>query len=71
MDVEIIKKVFQQQNRSAYSLWIFHFTSQGFDQIEAKHNLCCRKDCMKMFCTSLREKNNDFEKKKMLPLSKN
>ena len=25
---------------------------------------------MKMFCTSLRKKNNDFEKKKMLPLSK-
>ena len=29
---------------------------QGFDQIEAKHNLYCGKDCMKTFCTSLRDK---------------
>ena len=45
----------------------------AFDRIENKHTLYCGKDCMKKFCTSLREdvKNiNDFEKKKILPLTK-
>ena len=45
----------------------------GFDQIESKHILYRGKDCMKRFCTSLREheKNTiDFEKEKMLPLTK-
>ena len=44
-----------------------------FDHIENKHTLYCGKNCMKKFCTSLREhaKNIiDFEKKKMLPLTK-
>ena len=45
----------------------------GFDHIEIKHTLYCGKDCMKKFCTSSREhaKNViDFEKNKMLPLTK-
>ena len=44
-----------------------------FDYIGNKHALYHEKDCMKMFCRSLREhrKNiTDFEKKKMLPLTK-
>ena len=45
----------------------------GLDHIEEKHTLYRRKDCMKKSCNSLREhaKNIiDFEKKKMLPLTK-
>ena len=44
-----------------------------FDQIENKHTLHVGKDCMKKFCSSLREhaKNIiDFEEKKMSPLTK-
>ena len=44
-----------------------------FDNIENKHALYYGEDCMKKFCTSLREhaKNIiDFEKKNMLPLTK-
>ena len=47
-------------------------TIWGFDHIEDKHTLYCRKDCTKKFCTSLREHTKnviDFEKKKMLPLT--
>ena len=45
----------------------------GFDQIEDKHILYCGKDCMKKFCTSLREHTKniiDFKKRKMLLLTK-
>ena len=48
-------------------------TISGFDHKGDKHTLYCGKYCMKKFCTSLREhaKNIiDFEKKKMLPLTK-
>ena len=48
-------------------------TISVFDNIENKHTLYRREDCMKIFCTSLREnvKNIfDFEKKKMLTLTK-
>ena len=48
-------------------------TIWAFDHIKTKHTLYCRKDCMKKFCEFLREhaKNIiDFEKKKMLPLTK-
>ena len=48
-------------------------TIWGFDHIENKHTLYCGKDCIKKFCTSLREHTKniiDFEKKKMLPLTK-
>ena len=46
-------------------------TIWGFDHVDDKHTLYRGKDCMKKFCTSLREhaKNiTDFEKKKMLAL---
>ena len=48
-------------------------TIWAFNHIENKHSLYHGKDCMKKFCTSLREhaKNIiDFEKKKMLQLKK-
>ena len=48
-------------------------TIWAFNHIENKHSLYQGKDCMKKFCTSLREhaKNIiDFEKKKMLQLKK-
>ena len=48
-------------------------TILGIDNVENKHTLYCGKDCMKKSFTSLREhaKNIiDFEKKKMLPLTK-
>ena len=48
-------------------------TIWAFDHIENKHTLYCGKDCMKKFCTSLREhakKIIDFEKKKLLSLTK-
>ena len=48
-------------------------TIWAFDHIENKHTLHRGKDCMKKFCESLREhlKNViDFEKEKMLPLTK-
>ena len=48
-------------------------TIRPFDHIEAKHTLHCGKYCMKQFCESLREHAKSiiyFEKKKMLPLSK-
>ena len=44
-----------------------------FDHLENKHTLYPGKGCMKKFCESLRKhlKNIiDFEKKKMLPLTK-
>ena len=48
-------------------------TIWGFDHIENKHNLYRGKKFKKIFCTPLREhaKNIiDFEKKKLLPLTK-
>ena len=48
-------------------------TIWAFDHIENKNTLYRGKDCMKMLCKSLREhaKNIiDFQKKKMLPLTK-
>ena len=44
-----------------------------FDHIKNKHTLYRGEDCMKKFCESLREYTKnilDFEKKKMLPLTK-
>ena len=44
-----------------------------FDHIEDKQTLYRRKDCMKKFCTSLRENAEniiDLERKKILPLTK-
>ena len=48
-------------------------TIWSFDIIENKHTLNYGEDCMKKFCTSLREhatKVIKFEKKKMLLLTK-
>ena len=48
-------------------------TIWAFDHIKSKHTLYRRKDCTKKCCEFLREhaKNIiDFEKKKMLPLTK-
>ena len=48
-------------------------TIWAFDHIENKHTLYCGEDCMKKFCTSLREHATNvinFEKEKMLPLTK-
>ena len=48
-------------------------TIWAFNHIENKHTLYCGKDCMKNFGESLREQAKniiDFEKKKMLPLTK-
>ena len=48
-------------------------TNQAFDHTENKHTLYCGKDYIKKFLTFLRKhaKNTiNFEKKKMLPLTK-
>ena len=47
-------------------------TIWGFDYAESKHTLYHGKDCMKKFCNSLKEhtKNILFERKEMLPLTK-
>ena len=48
-------------------------TIWAFDHIENKYTLFRSKDCLKKFCESIREHVNniiDFEKKKMLPLTK-
>ena len=45
----------------------------AFDYIESKHTLYRGKYCMKKFCEFLREHANnkiDFEKKNMMPLTK-
>ena len=49
-------------------------TIWGFDHIEDKHTLYCGKNCMRKFCTSLREhtkKITDFEIKCYLWQKKN
>ena len=54
---------------SGYSL----FTHCSFDQTKNKLNYCRGKDCMKKFCKDLREhatKITNYEKKKMIPLTK-
>ena len=42
-------------------------TTWAFDTIENKHSLCHGKDCMKMFCSSLRKHAThviNFERRK-------
>ena len=49
-------------------------TIWAFYHIENKHTLYRGEDCMKKFCESLRKQAKniiDFEKKKILPLTKN
>ena len=53
--------------------WYSVSTIWAFDHIENKHTLYCGEDCMKKFCESWRENAKniiDFEKEKILPLSK-
>ena len=82
-DVEsLIKKIYGRENKPenysaakisehipcGYSM----STIWGFDHIESKHTLYRGKDCMKMFCASLREhakKHNLFSKEKMIPFT--
>ena len=48
-------------------------TIWAFDNIENNHTLCRGEYCMKKFCTFLRELATNvinYEKKKMLPLTK-
>ena len=48
-------------------------TIWAFGHIENKHSLYREEDCMKRFCESVREHTTNiinFEKKKMLPLTK-
>ena len=74
MDVQIIQKNLQQQKTgenipcgcSMSIVW-------RFDHIEDKHTLYRVKDYKKKFCISLRERVKNiinFEKRKMLPLTK-
>ena len=47
-------------------------TIWAFDNLESKHTLYPGEDCMKTFCTSLREHATNvinFQKKNMLPLT--
>ena len=49
---------------------IFNVIILAFDKTENEHTLYCGKDCMKKFCTSLREHATNvinFEKKKCYP----
>ena len=75
----LIKKIYgctiDSENSSAtitgeYIPWRYSMsTIWAFDNIENKHSLYRGEDCMKKFCTSLREHATNvinFEKKKML-----
>ena len=73
MEVQIIQKILQQQKlESIFLVDIFNVNYMAFD-IYKKHTLYRGEDCIKKICESLREhakKIIDFEKKKMLPLTK-
>ena len=59
----------QNQNPSGFSMTAI----SSFKSIENKHDVCRGKDCMKIFCESLREhaiKKINFKKKKMKLLTK-
>ena len=54
-------------------MWIFNSTIWRLDHIEDKHTLYCGKSYTKKFCKSLIKNTKsiiDFEKKKMLPLTR-
>ena len=74
MEVQIIQKILQQQKlESIFLVDIFNVNYMAFDNIYKKHTLYRGEDCMKKICESLREhakKTTDFEKKKILPLTK-
>ena len=59
----------QNQKPSGFSMTAI----SSFKSIENKHDVCRGKDCMKIFCESLREhaiKKINFKKKKMKLLTK-
>ena len=73
MDMQTILKILQQKIDDHIPCRYSLSTNWAFDHIENKHTLYRGTDCMKKFCESLREhaKNIiDFEKKKMLRLTK-
>ena len=74
MEVQIIQKILQQQKlESIFLVDIFNVNYMAFHNIYKKHTLYRGEDCIKKICESLREhakKIIDFEKKKMLPLTK-
>ena len=65
------RKLFNNKNWRAYSLWMFNVNNLGNKKKKNKHKLYRRKDCMKKFCKSLTEHTKvGFKKKKMQPLPK-
>ena len=74
MDVQIIQNNLQQPKIGEHIPCGYSMsTIWRFDHIEDKHTLYREKDCMKKFCTSLKEHAQniiDFEKKSKLPLAK-
>ena len=74
MDVQIIHKILHQKKLgSIFLVDIQCPTIWAFDNIENKHTLYRGEDYVKKICTSLREHTanvNNFEKKKMSPLTK-
>ena len=74
MGLQIVQKILQYiKNRGTYSLWIFNVNNLGTGSHEKQTHVILQKDCLKMFCESLREHEKnliDFEKKKLLILAK-
>ena len=67
------RKIFNNKNSWTYFLRIFNANYMGFDNRENKHALYLDKIVRKKFYTSLKEhatNANNFEKKKILPLTK-
>ena len=74
MDVQIIQKFLLQKKIGEYIPCGYSIlTIWTFDQTKNKHTLYRGKDCMKTFCESFKKHTKniiDFEKKKMLLLTK-
>ena len=73
MDVKIIQKILQQQKQ--VSIFLLDIRCQQFGGliIQKTSILYIAEECMKKFCDSLKEHAKDiidFEKRKMLPLTK-
>ena len=67
------RKIFNKKIGEHISCWYSISTIWVFDHIENKRSSYRVEDCMKKFCTSLREQATnaiDFEKKKMLLLAR-
>ena len=73
MDVQITQKKLNNKNRWAYSLRILNVKNLEILSQTKTYFICRGQDWVKMFCTFLRghAKNiTDFEKKKLLPFTK-